>query len=200
METKNPAGMEKLRNYLRSMAKEYRYLDVLLVDAKGQVRLSVTGRSGPLLEAAAAALAIALHQRRATLTNLHPGDGHLPIHLDVIAPIFAGGGETNEPLGAVILRCDAEQYIYPLIRSWPVPSASGESVSFSREGDDVLFLSELRFQKDAALSLRIPLTRKDNPAVMTVLGKRGIMEGTDYRGVKVMSFCKPFPTRPGSWS
>jgi PAS domain S-box-containing protein len=196
MKTKSPAEMEKLLNCLRSTAKHYQYRDVLLVDAKGQVLLSVTGRGGRLHEEAGKVLNDALRQRQARLTNLHHGGGNLYIHLDVIAPIFADGAETGEALGAVILQCDAEQYLYPLITSWPVPSVSGETVFFSRDGDDVLYLSKLRFQKDAALNLRIPLTHREVPAVMAVLGKRGIMEGKDYRGVEVLSFLLAVPDSP----
>jgi len=156
METKSPAEMEKLLSRLRSTAKHCQYRDVLLVDANGHVLLSVTGRGGRLHEEVVKVLDTALSQRRAVLTDLHHGDGDLPIHLDVIAPIFAVGSETGEALGAVILQCDAEQYLYPLIQSWPVPSASGETVFFSRDGDDVLFLSGLRFRKNAALNLRVP--------------------------------------------
>jgi len=59
-----------------------------------------------------------------------------------------------------------------------------------------LFLNELRHQKDTALKLRIPLNQQENPAVMAALGKEGIVQGTDYRGVEVFAALKHIPDSP----
>ena len=46
----------------------------------------------------------------------------------------------------------------PALRTWPLPSASGESLLFRRDGDAVLFLNDVRFGRDTAVKLRVPLT------------------------------------------
>jgi len=57
-----------------------------------------------------------------------------------------------------------------------------------KEGGSVLFLNELRHQKNTALKLRIPLTKKEVPAVQAALGYKGILEVKNLRG----SSCKRF--------
>ena len=37
---------------------------------------------------------------------------------------------------------------YAFISKWPTPSQTGETLLVRRDGDDVLFLNELRFRED----------------------------------------------------
>ena len=65
-----------------------------------------------------------------------------------------------------------------------------------RDGNDVLFLNDLRFLADSALTLRHPLEKTDLPAVKAVLGQEGIVEGVDYRGVAVTEALRRVPDSP----
>jgi two-component system cell cycle sensor histidine kinase/response regulator CckA len=62
-----------------------------------------------------------------------------------------------------------------------------------RDGEEVLFLNELRHRKDTALKLRAPLARLDLPAVQAVLGREGIFRGRDYRGVETIAALRAVP-------
>jgi len=179
----------------RSVSDNYHYSDVLLLDPAGQVLLSLSGRIGALHEDATQAVASAVRDRRPVLTDLHAGPGDLPPHLDVIAPLFATNG-TARPIGAILLRCEARHFLYPLIQSWPTESRTAETLLVRRDGDDVLFLNDLRHEPDTALKLRIPITRADLPAAMAVTGREGMIEGRDYRGVRVLAVGYPIPDSP----
>ena len=104
-------------------------------------------------------------------------------HLAVVAPLLAPGGRAAEPMGAVVLVVDARRSLFRLVESWPSPSPSAEAALVRRDGDSALFLTAPRLQPGAALTRRVPLSRKDVPAVMAVLGTEGVMRGVDYRGV-----------------
>jgi len=117
------------------------------------------------------------------------------IYLKILVPIL----ENRSPkqlIGVLALRISPEEYLYPLIEKWPTPSRTSETLIIRRDGDSALFLNDLKFQKDAALSLRIPLERKDVPAVEAVLGQTGIIEGIDYRGVPVIADVCAVPDSP----
>ncbi|MCX7826977.1 MAG: PAS domain S-box protein, partial [Verrucomicrobiae bacterium] len=190
------ASLEPLLHQFRSLRKHYDYHDVVLVDAEGRARLSLSGQVGPLQEEAAQALTAALRDRRPVFADLHTVAGDPTPRLAVIAPLVAHDTPSAAPLAAVMLQCDARRFLYPLLQSWPVPSQTAETLLVRREGDAVLYLNELRHQRDAALKLRIPLTRTDVPAVNAVLGREGVFEGTDYRGVPVLSVLKAVPNTP----
>jgi PAS domain S-box-containing protein len=187
-----PELAEPVLSRFRSRQQFSHYYDVLLVDAAGEVSLSLSGRTGSLHEDAARYLADAFRDRRPVLSDLHIGPGDLPPHMDVIAPIFTQG-PGGSPLGAVILQSDTRQFLYPMIETWPGESPSAETLLVRRDGDAVLFLSELRHRKNAPLTLRIPLSRTDMPEVMAGLGQEGVFRGSDYRGVEVLSSLRAVP-------
>ncbi|MBI5687842.1 MAG: PAS domain S-box protein [Verrucomicrobia bacterium] len=187
---------EKLIARFRSIQTHWHFCDVRLVDATGQLRLSVNGPLRPFGMEDTRALAAALHKRRPVMTDLHISPNDLSIHLEVIAPLFAKDGEAAKPVGAVLLKSDAQQFLYPQIQSWPTPTRTAETLLVRRDGGDALCLNELRHQKDSALKLRIPLSRVETPAVMAVLGKEGVVEGADYRGVQVLAVLNAVPDSP----
>jgi PAS domain S-box-containing protein len=102
----------------------------------------------------------------------------------------------GRPLGTLILRIDPTLYLYPFIQTWPVQSRTSETLIIRREGNDVLFLNELRFQKNTALNLRVSLGKDSIAAVRAVLGEKGIIEAADYRGVPVIAEVRPVPDSP----
>jgi hypothetical protein len=62
----------------------------------------------------------------------------------------------------------------------------GQTLIIRREGNDALFLNNLRFAPRAALNLGISLQKTDIPAVTAISGKTGIVEGQDYRDVSAL--------------
>ncbi|MEW6079979.1 MAG: PAS domain S-box protein [Thermodesulfobacteriota bacterium] len=116
-------------------------------------------------------------------------------HLSVVAPLYSDVGSPR-PLGTLLLVSDANEFLFPLIQSWPLPSRTAETLLVRRDGDEALFLNSLRHQPGAALNLRIPLNRTDVPAVMAIMGKVGVVRGKDYRGVDVLSAVLPVPDSP----
>lgn len=196
MVTPQAESTKQILSWFHGLQIYYKYHDVLIADASGQRRLSLTGRKGPLHVETLKAVETALRERRSVLTDLHQEPADQAPYAEAIAPIFSEIGQASEPLGALILQIDARQSLYPLIEFWPTPSRSAETLIVRRDGDGVLFLNELRHQKETALNLRIPLSQKDLPAVMAVLGKEGVVEGKDYRGVEVLSALRAIPDSP----
>ncbi len=186
LESPSESVQRVLAAWLDSLRVGRSYSDVRLVDAGGRVLWSLTGRLGTIGPEMATDLAAALTENRAVLTDLHKGDGDI-IHVDAIAPLFAEKGGVRWRLGAVILSEEANSFLFPLIQTWPTASPSGETLLVRRDGDHVLFLNELRHQTGTALTLRVPLTRTDLPAVQAVSGVNGIIEGVDYRGTPVFA-------------
>jgi PAS domain S-box-containing protein len=191
-----PKATGQILTQLRAIREHYHYGDALLVDVTGRIRLSLSGRTGSLRDDLEPALTAAFRERRPIFTDLEVDRADLSPSIDVVVPFFAKTGKTPAPTGAIVLKIDARQFLYPLMQLWPTPSLSAETLLVRRDGDAVLFLNELRHQQDTALKLRIPLSTKEVPAVMAVLGKEGIVQGQDYRGVDVLSVLKAVPNSP----
>ncbi|MGO9687894.1 MAG: GAF domain-containing protein [Syntrophobacteraceae bacterium] len=185
----------EIRALFHSLSKHYSYADVLLVDPDGRVRLSLSGQT-EVHSGYASALAAALRDRKPVFADLYTEAQNLTPRISVIAPLFTSDKQAPKPVGAVILACDASQFLYPTVQAWPTPTKTSETLLVRRDGNDVLFLNDLRYQPDTALKLRIPLSRTDVPAVMAVLGQEGVVIGKDYRGVEVLSVILPVPDSP----
>ena len=181
---------------LRALRTHGHYADIIVVDARGRLLADLTGRRAPLDEQEQRGLAQALREGQPVPGDLREGRGTIGPRLEVIAPLFIAGAQGPQPVGGVILRCDAVDFLFPLVQSWPTPSTSAETVLVRRDGGEVLYLNNLRFLPDMALRLRIPLSQTDVPAVMAVLGREGTVEGRDYRGVPVVSALKAIPGSP----
>ena len=106
--------------------------------------------------------------------------------------------ETNETLGVFLLRIDPYVFLYPLIQRWPTHSVTAETILIRREGDEVVYLNDLRYRKNCALILRMPISDLHLPTAMAAQGKEGIFEGVDYRGTEVLSALRSIPDT--SWS
>jgi len=117
------------------------------------------------------------------------------IYLKILVPILENS-LAKRLIAVLALRISPEEYLYPLIENWPTPSPTSETLIVRRDGNEALFLNDLKFHKDAALNFRIPLGSKDVPAVRAVLGQTGIVEGIDYRGVPVIADLRAVPDSP----
>ena len=179
-------AQDQLREWLGKFQTRLSYDRVFLLDAQGIARAAVPDTPEPVVAHLTRDAAEALNSGKVSFLDFHRDKADGPICLAVMVPIL-GNEDAKRPLGIIALRIDPAAYLYPFINRWPTPSSTAESLLVRRDGEDVLFLNELRFRKNTALTLRMPLTRTENPAVMAALGQEGIVEGQDYRGVPVIA-------------
>jgi PAS domain S-box-containing protein len=190
LERKAPAAeIDGMRAWLRVLVKS-EYDAAFLLDRQGKVALSAGGHLLPPGAGAAAAMAEA---PGATLTDLHRV-ADSTIHLDLAMPIQPANGA--ETAGSLVLYINPERFLFPLVRTWPIPSRTAETNLVRRDGDRVTFLSELRHKKITALDLSLPLNTVGLPAAAAAMGSEGSLEGIDYRGVPVLATTRRVPDSP----
>lgn len=190
---------EKLENgtvdssCLSGLFQNHPYRNVILAAPDGELKARMKGNSDPFPHEVRERLRTALHERRPRLIYLHTDNiDHNP-YLYLIAPLIT---KNDDLLGALILECDTQTFLYPILSAWPIKSASAETLLLQREGDTVISLNELRHHPDRTLKLRLPITRIELPAVQAVLGKKGVIYGKDYRNIPVIAVSKPIPESP----
>jgi PAS domain S-box-containing protein len=181
-----------IKESLHATAAAHDYYNALLLDPEGKLLLSVNDEPDPVDPATRRAVETAASGREVVFSDFFRSPSGV-IHIDAAAAVAGAGGL---PLAVVVLRSNAQAYLYPLIQSWPTPSRSAETLLVQREGDGIVFLNELRHQAGTALSLRKPLALSPLPAAQAALGRQGRFEGKDYRGVGVMAELLPIPGSP----
>ncbi|MEI6147491.1 MAG: PAS domain S-box protein [bacterium] len=201
---RNPCNAERRQEILTwaaGLKKLYDFQDILLVDVGGEVVLALDPDRGRLGEFGREHLEEAVRTMHVFISDLHRAPHLSGIHMDLYVPIAEADGKAGSPArvaGVLMFRIAPGRHLFPLLQSWPVASSTAESFLVRKEGDNVLFLSDLRQHPDAALNLKFPLTTPCMPAVLAVLGMEGFIQGVDYRGKPVLAMMQPVPETP--WS
>lgn len=183
---------EWLLRYLTAIRDVNDYTDVLLTAAEGRLLLALDHEITQLDSN------LVLNIRRAAaadsmiVSDFYRCPVHRKIRLDIIRPLKDG----NNAKVALVFKLDPETFLFPIVKSWPVPSKSAETLIVRQEGDSVVFINELRHLKDTALNLKVSLKELNVPAVQAVQGYHGIWSGLDYRGVKVLADVRPISGTP----
>ncbi|MCX5993722.1 MAG: PAS domain S-box protein, partial [Chloroflexi bacterium] len=186
-------AQEQIRSWL--FQRYGQYSSIFLLDTQGIGRISVPDAAEPVPRHIPQDSQQALQSGKVTILDLHRDEDNQQPSMAILIPIFKEK-DGNLPLGVVVMRIDPYQYLYPLISRWPTPSTTSETLIVRRDGNDALFLNELRFQKDTALKLRTSMENINTPAVQAALGNEGIVEGLDYRGVPVIADVRAIPDSP----
>ena len=191
-----PEGVlaQKIRARLTSVREINQYEAVVLMDQKALPRLY--GGERQELDSHDWNLALqAMRENRVTRSDIHWSNDQKP-EMDMVAPLVVPGTSGPRVIGAVYVHLDLAQFLFPYIQSWPGKSSSGETLLVRRDGNDVLYLNELRHREGAPLKLRLPIDQPLLPAAMALRGQSNVTEGEDYRGVPVIAAARKVPDTP----
>jgi PAS domain S-box-containing protein len=182
----------QLRAWMEDL-KKGTYRQVVLFDRQGRVRISVpSGDAFSAEDMDASELQAALRAKEVLVRDLHRHPGKPDIHLSLWIPIGASPEPGSLAEGTLLLMMDPRDFLFPLVQSWPTASPTAETLLVRREGDDTLYLSELRHRALPAMSLRMPL--EADPLMHSILSRRdgeGFVAGLDYRGEPVLAILHP---------
>jgi PAS domain S-box-containing protein len=196
---RDPNNLEIRGDITRWIESEYKYYDysgVLLIDTLLKVRLSVIPSDTIAGDAISTELHDVLRNNMIIMTDLHRAKCISNVHLDLIIPLTLSGPRENKSFGMIILRINPEKILFPLIKAWPTPSRSSETLLLRREGDSIVYLNDLRYQSNTALKLKMPLSNRNLLAAIAGKGFEGISEGIDYRNIPVVGYLSHVPDLP----
>ena len=178
--------------WMDSVVRNYHYSSVYLVDRQGKILLSMPKEGEGLLASQSQEMIFdSMDGKKIIMSELHSKNGDHSVCINLVTPVVS---ESNEDvLGVLVLCVDVNYFLFPFLQEWPMPSDSAESFLVRREGEEVVFLSELRHRKYSALSLRESVSLNNSPSVKAAKGQKGFVEGVDYRGKPVFAFVRPVP-------
>ena len=181
---------------LKSLIENFDYKSALLLDTLGNVRLGYPLQDTLVGDHLRPLLSVVIKSRKVLLTDLHRANIVSFVHIDLIVPLVDRSVDYTRVLGLLALRIDPQKVLYPLIKSWPTPSKSAETLLFRVDGNEVVYLNELRHLKNTELILRKPVSTEKLPAAMAIRGITGTTDGIDYRNVPVVAAMKKIPGTP----
>lgn len=186
---------QELLEWMKNRQKNHEYKQMILFDSKGVPLLSVPKALPAFDISHNKYFQAAILSDTVLPIDLHRDDyAWKYIHLSIYIPVGIRQGEDGRAKGAWMIQIDPYKLLYPLIQTWPSARYSAETLLVRREGNNILFLNELRHRKNTALKLRIPFDPKSSlPAALAVSEQKGIVEGIDYRDVPVLADIRSIP-------
>lgn len=183
----------KILRLLTGLQLTHGYVKASLLDRQGVVRIT-TGSTENLDPYEVKLVREAMSSRHPVFSDLH-GSSHEKqiVSLSMAAPLTDASNGSGKVVGAVLLQIDPYNFLYPLIQLWPRESPSAETLLVRQEGDEVVFINQLRHWKGAAFSLRIPVNTMSLPAAMATRGEASSKVGIDYRGIPVVAAMREVP-------
>jgi PAS domain S-box-containing protein len=192
------AAQAEVRNLMHLLSRGGRYQQVALFDPQLREQIALRPWLRPPGPALRGYLAATQRSGQVTMTDIYvdAADG-APV-IDIIVPIRkASNGAAGDPPAAadalLLLRLDPQDFLFPLVESWPGTSASAETLLARRDGDDVLYLNRLRHAHAAPPGQRRPLADSRLPVAKALRGERNFVEGEDYRGIAVVAVLRAVP-------
>jgi PAS domain S-box-containing protein len=181
-----PGIKREIIKWMESFYEENDYSGVSLVDTLLKIRLASSSSDPVTNEGITEELKEVIRNQKIIIKDLFRAGNNKQVQMDILVPLIDPGNKEPKIFGIVILRIDPGKFLFPLIQSWPTPSKSAETLLLRKDGDSVLYLNELRHQKNTALNLKLPVGHKNLLAAKVVNGFEGIAEGVDYRKIPVV--------------
>jgi two-component system sensor histidine kinase/response regulator len=194
--TTDAQSLETMRKVFSDIRQTYKFDSVALLDSRGEVVLNVGQALQLSAETRTELGAAAARTKSAGVGKIRHSEPFLSGEgrsvMNFIAPLFVAHNGERAFIGYLVTGIDFERHISPLLEHGAPSSQSLETLLVKREGEQVAYLSALRFRAAAPLSQSLPLSRSTAPAVRAVLtGKSGALTGEDYRQIPVLAAYTP---------
>jgi PAS domain S-box-containing protein len=182
-----------LTQWMNVFYQQNDYCRIALLGTEGELVLSIPDKQGNPAPSHKDYLDEAVETGKIVMIDLHSVTDSDSIEgsrifMCYMIPVIDPTEASKETVGVWFVQLDPSKYLYPIVHTWQGKSRTAETLLVRREGNEVVYLNELRHKKNTALKLRFKLSDTPNlPATKAVLGLEGIFEGRDYRGIKVVS-------------
>jgi PAS domain S-box-containing protein len=184
------ASLDALHKRLEDYRQAKHFQGVALIDHQGRLEWTSPGAFESDDPALAATIRRVVSGQPAVADPYVDATG--VIHLDFLAPISFSG--EHPPIA--VLHSDPATHLFPLLRALPVSSTSAEALLVRRDGDQLIYLNDLRHHPAAALQLRLPLADDQLVASWLAGGAPNgatAATGRDYRGVTATGIVRAVP-------
>lgn len=184
-----------LKGYLKALVESYDYSSALFVDRNLNVKLFYPDQETLTDDYLWKMLPDAMNKGQVNITDIHNIGNVSSMHLDLIVPLKKPDRADSSIFGAVILKIDPQEVLLPLIRTWPLPGKTAEAYIVRQEGDEVVYLTRVKYS-DTTGVIRKSLKEEKLAAAMALQGIQESVDAVDYRGVKVVAAMKKVPELP----
>ena len=186
----DPHAQAALQASFQRVVEAYRYSGLSVFAPDGRLLISIGERGHD--EGAPIVRWLHVQEQRSVERSEPFLDDQGHPHVRWMVPIRSVADPAHEIIGVVALYVHLDDVIFPMLKSWPTASPSGEVVLARQTGRQVVFMNDLRHHESAALKLAFGV---DTPGLVAAKAVRESGEGTtsghDHRGRAVIAAFRP---------
>ncbi len=185
-----PQQTEDFLFYFKLISEKYAYQDIILADTAGNYILGTIDGEDILDSTTASQIQHAIQPGKNWFTDVYYCPMHEALHYDIIVPVH----NNDQPVNLVIiLRNNPEDFLFPLVNTWPTPSQTAENMIVKQKDNYAVFINHSLSDYRENKITRIPMSDTLSPAVKAIQGFAGVLSGVDYRNTKVLTYIQPIP-------
>ncbi len=182
-----------VRMYLRMLRDEHEYLDVTIVSNAGHPMLSATDSGYQPSPELNNCIQRSVSTKKIEFSGIYISPDRSKPCVDIVAPITE---EKGKVLALIVFRFDPLKAIFPLLSYWPDSKFYHEIKLVSNYGDSISIYSEGQLSGNHPVIGRLSTTSPKIPTLLAAQGYKGIYDGSDSRGMHVLSYSIPVPGTP----
>jgi PAS domain S-box-containing protein len=173
---------------LQQANEVYGETSISLLDRHAVLRLFSSKGPAPVHERAYRSAVESMRSGQMIISDIHvEQQGAEEVsEIDLYMPLTRSNKAGARSIGVIIFHIDPRVFLFPLIQRWPTPSPSAETLLVRSDGDEVVFLNQLRHINNKPLAMRIPLDQAQFMMAQGKLKQEGLIEGKDYRNIAVV--------------
>jgi PAS domain S-box-containing protein len=191
-----PENKRELMKWMTSVCNEYEYISITILDTNKNIKLAYLEPDSYIINKIPPEYDDVLKDRNVMMTDLLKSGTDGKVYMDILIPLKDEAEDRSDLFGIMIIQVDPGKLLFPLIRSWPTPSKSSETLLLRKDGDSVTYLNELRHVNNTSLNLKFPLDNINLLAYKAVHSYTGIAKGVDYRNKPVIGYISAIPGSP----
>lgn len=189
----NKSDTSRYKDNLLHIMSNNRYENIFMLDNIGNAIFSVINLNEPIDSLTIVHSKNVFNKGAIYLRDFYFCDSHGEMHLEIMAPIF---DEYKKVIATLVFRVNPHDYLYPLIKNWPLPSQSAETYIVRKQNDFVLSLSPLRHSPGSAFKFNLESLDLKSTVFCAFSGYEGVFEGVNYNGEEVISDIRKVPETP----
>gem|GEM_PF-3358596 len=179
---------DRILRWMKAFKRNDQYENILLLDTRGNLRLSSGEKQYRPSEDSVRLALEAIHSRSSVFSEIHLSKGSGTMHQNLAVPLISDETSKAVPVGAIILQINPDDFVYPLLKSWPASSRTAETLLAWRDGSDVVILNKAGYEN--LRTMRLPAGNAASLSGFATSEKDDLFSGMDYRGVNVLAATK----------
>jgi len=195
LKTRSDSDKNHLIRFLHQMETEHLYSDVILLTPDDEILVSTNKKIHVPDAIDIQTLRTSINENESLNSDFFTSAYNGKVYLDFIATVK---DSNNKYLAGLICRKDPNEFLNPLIKTWPSSGKSADTYLVKRtaSGEKFKYKPNQRFLSESNCWQSI--SKKDAPSLQATTGYSGIFYGKNEFGVHVCSYVSPIPNTP--WS